>query len=69
MKKWILIMVMVITVHYFDNAHAVLIDRGGGLIYDTILDVTWMQDANYINTTGYDDALYGYDTGGRISCG
>lgn len=34
------------------SAHAVLIDRGGGLIYDTDLDVTWMQDAQYALTTG-----------------
>ena len=26
-------------------AHAVLIDRGNGLIYDTDLDITWLQDA------------------------
>lgn len=34
-------------------AHAVLVDRGGGLIYDTVLDVTWLQDANYAFTLGY----------------
>lgn len=27
------------------TAQAALIDRGGGLIYDTVLDVTWMQNA------------------------
>lgn len=30
-------------------ARAVLIDRGGGLIYDTELNVTWLQDTNYAN--------------------
>lgn len=35
-------------------AQADLIDRGGGLIYDTDLDVTWLQDANYAKTSGYD---------------
>lgn len=35
-------------------AQAALIDRGGGLIYDTVLDITWLQDANYARTTGYD---------------
>jgi hypothetical protein len=35
-------------------AQAALIDRGGGLIYDTDLDVTWLQDANYAKTSGYD---------------
>jgi hypothetical protein len=27
-------------------ANATLIDRGGGLIYDDVLDITWMQNAN-----------------------
>lgn len=34
-----------------------LIDRGGGLIYDTDLNVTWLADANYAMTSGY--AAYG----------
>jgi len=34
-------------------AQAALIDRGGGLIYDTVLNVTWLQDANYAKTSGY----------------
>jgi len=28
-------------------AHATLYDRGGGLIYDNVLDITWLQDTNY----------------------
>jgi hypothetical protein len=35
-------------------AHAALIDRGGGLLYDDVLNVTWLQDANYAKTSGYD---------------
>ncbi|WP_230970151.1 PEP-CTERM sorting domain-containing protein [Nitrogeniibacter aestuarii] len=35
-------------------AQAALHDRGGGLIYDDVLDVTWLQDANYSKTSGYD---------------
>ncbi|MDA8128631.1 MAG: PEP-CTERM sorting domain-containing protein [Betaproteobacteria bacterium] len=34
-------------------AQAALIDRGGGLIYDTDLNVTWLADANYAQTSGY----------------
>ncbi len=34
-------------------ASAALIDRGGGLFYDTVLDVTWLQDANYAQTVGF----------------
>lgn len=35
-------------------AQATLIDRGGGMIYDDVLDITWLQDANYAQTSGYD---------------
>lgn len=35
-------------------AQAALHDRGGGFIYDDVLDVTWLQDANYAKTSGYD---------------
>lgn len=36
------------------TAQAALFDRGGGLIYDSDLNVTWLQDANYAKTSGYD---------------
>lgn len=39
-----------------------LIDRGGGLIYDTDLNITWMKDANY-GRTQY------YQTGGNEGLG
>ncbi len=35
------------------TASATLIDRGNGLLYDTVLNVTWLQDANYAKTSGY----------------
>jgi len=35
-------------------AQAALVDRGGGLIYDTDLNITWLADANYAQTSGYD---------------
>ncbi|MGJ0430089.1 hypothetical protein [Methylobacter sp.] len=35
-------------------AQAALIDRGNGLLYDDVLDITWLQDANYAKTSGYD---------------
>ena len=28
-------------------AHATLMNNGGGLIYDSDLNITWLQDANY----------------------
>jgi len=35
------------------TAQAELHDRGGGLIYDDVLNVTWLQDANYAYTSGH----------------
>ena len=36
------------------SANAALYDRGNGMIYDDTLDITWLQDANYAQTSGYD---------------
>lgn len=36
------------------SAQAALVDRGGGLIYDTVQNVTWLADANYAKTSGAD---------------
>lgn len=30
-----------------------LVDRGGGLLYDEVLDITWLQDASWAQTSGY----------------
>ena len=38
----------------FGNSHAELFDRGGGLIYESTLNVTFMQDTNYARTSGFD---------------
>jgi hypothetical protein len=34
-------------------SQAALIDRGGGLIYDDVTNLTWLQDANYAVTGGH----------------
>lgn len=44
---------------------AALIDRGGGLIYDTVFDVTWLQNANPAAGSIYDDGWNPND--GRMS--
>lgn len=36
------------------SAQAQLIDRGGGLVYDSVQNLTWLADANYAKTSGYD---------------
>lgn len=35
-------------------AQAALIDRGGGLIYDSSRNLTWLADMNHAKTTGHD---------------
>lgn len=37
------------------NATAALYDRGGGLIYDDVQDITWLQDASFGAGSPYDD--------------
>jgi len=36
------------------SAQAALVNRGGGMIYDTTLNLTWLADMNYAETSGYD---------------
>lgn len=40
-------------------AQAALIDRGGGMIYDSTRNLTWLADMNYAVTSGYADAEAG----------
>jgi hypothetical protein len=49
------IFLMVFLVSLSVPAGAVLIDRGTGMIYDTDQGITWLRDANYAATSGYDD--------------
>lgn len=51
MKKYLA--VAVATLLMATAAQAALIDRGGGMLYDTELNITWLQDANYAKTSGY----------------
>lgn len=44
-------------------AQAALHDRGSGLLYDDVLNVTWLQDANLAKTSGFDaDGLMDWAT-------
>jgi len=53
-KQKLLPLLALVTVAYSGASQAVLEDKGYGLIYDTELDVTWLQDANYAKTSGHD---------------
>ncbi len=54
MQKKLLILTLLACLSLSGAAQAALNDRGGGLIYDDVLNVTWLQDANYAKTSGYD---------------
>ncbi|MDP2832535.1 MAG: PEPxxWA-CTERM sorting domain-containing protein [Pseudomonadota bacterium] len=54
MQKKPLILALLAGLALSGAAQAALNDRGGGLIYDDVLDLTWLQDANYAKTSGYD---------------
>lgn len=62
MKKLVFIMLFTMFIAFTTLANATLWDRGGGMIYDDVLDITWLQDANYAKTSGYDaDGLMTWD--------
>ena len=52
-KKTLSVLALVTSCIVGSNAQATLIDRGSGLLYDDVLKVTWLQDANYAKTSGY----------------
>jgi hypothetical protein len=51
-KLWYTPLLLTVFAFVANNAQSELHDRGGGLIYDDVLDVTWLQDANYPKTLG-----------------
>ena len=51
----IVLMTMILVFGFAISSHAILIDRGGGMIYSTDMNVTWLQDARYARTSGYDE--------------
>lgn len=55
------ILAILIVMAWTLSAHALLIDRGGGMIYSPDMDVTWLMDANYARTSGYWTSLSGTD--------
>ncbi|MGD9368253.1 MAG: hypothetical protein PVH87_21315 [Desulfobacteraceae bacterium] len=53
-KKLSLLLTLALVLGIASAANAILIDRGGGMIYSTDMDITILQDANYAMTSGYD---------------
>jgi hypothetical protein len=52
MNKTTILHAFIMFLFFTSGANATLIDRGSGLIYDDVLDVTWLQDASYTRTSG-----------------
>jgi hypothetical protein len=53
MRKILIAVMAMMTMFWLTSpTHANLYDRGGGLIYDDVLNITWLQDANYAKTLG-----------------
>ncbi len=48
-----IIAVFILSGLFSSQGQAKLINRGGGMIFDTVLNITWLQDANYAKTSGY----------------
>lgn len=54
MKRLLLMVTLVMVSGAASNTSADLVLYEGGLVYDTDLDITWLQDADYAQTSGYD---------------
>jgi hypothetical protein len=52
MKRVLFLLIAAYVFLFANLGQATLWDRGGGLIYDDVLNVTWLQDANYAATSG-----------------
>jgi hypothetical protein len=54
MKKSAFILSITMILGFTTLSNATLWNRGGGLIYDSDRNITWLKDANYAMTSGYD---------------
>lgn len=53
MNKSLSVLAFTAALGFAGVADATLYNRGNGLIYDDVLNITWLQDANYAKTSGY----------------
>jgi hypothetical protein len=58
MRNILIVVMAMVTMFWFTSpAYATLIDRGGGLIYDDDLNITWLQNADLVGKTIWGDAM------------
>ena len=53
MSKFGVILTIAMVLGFADHGSATLWDRGSGMIYDDYFNITWLKDANYSKTSGY----------------
>jgi len=51
-RRKICLLAIVSSILFSSMSYGALINRGSGMIYDDVLDITWLQDANYMFTSG-----------------
>jgi hypothetical protein len=57
-KLTVSLCVMVLVFGFVSITNAILWDRGNGMMYDDVLDITWLQDVNYAGfEMSWDDAV------------
>jgi hypothetical protein len=66
-KLWVFVCAILFLLGTAGISGAALIDRGGGLIYDDVVEITWLQDANLALTetfgvSGITDGHMNWDT-------
>jgi hypothetical protein len=54
LRFFIVGLVLVILFRFLSANAELWVDEARGLVYDTDLNITWLQDANYARTSGYD---------------
>ncbi|MDP2787023.1 MAG: DUF1566 domain-containing protein [Pseudomonadota bacterium] len=67
MQKKPLILALLAGLALSGAAQATLIDRGGGMIYDDVLNITWLADANYAATQYANSGGTSGDVDGRMN--
>lgn len=65
MRTLSFVLVTAMILAFSSGAGAALIDRGGGVIYDDVLNITWLQDANLAETNTF--GVNGINADGTMS--
>src|SRR3990172_8410312 len=55
--RWAATALIIVASGVSSVANAALVDRGGGLIYDTDLNITWLANANVNGAMYWNDAM------------